>query len=226
MIYLTLASAPVLGLLLFIYLKDKYEKEPLGLCLKMSLFGAIAVAPIFVIELFLSWIGKQLPINATGLAFWDAFVVAGMTEETFKFLVIYLFIWRNKNFNEPFDGIVYAVFASLGFALVENILYVFNNGIGTGLIRAFTAVPAHTIFGITMGYFFALAKFSKSNNSALLLTALLLPVLIHGLYDFILMQPNKTLLLIFIPYLIVLIILAFRMMKSQSNNSPFKNKTE
>lgn len=223
MFYLSLATAPIIALLIFVYLKDKYEREPLGLCLKIALFGAIATVPILLFEILMSKFEYFLGNSQIMKAFWNSFMVAGLVEETFKFLVIYLFIWKNKNFDEPFDGIVYATFASLGFALVENILYVFENGAGTGILRAFTAVPAHTMFGITMGYFFGVAKFSDSNKTSLLAASLVVPIFIHGFYDFILMSQNTLLLLLFVPFLIGMIFASFRLMKSHSNESPFKD---
>ena len=90
---------------------------------------------------------------------YTAFVVAGFTEELMKYLAFYFFFWQERNFNEKFDGIIYAVYISLGFAAVENILYVFSGGMGVGFVRAFTAVPAHALFGISMGYYFGLARF-------------------------------------------------------------------
>ncbi|MEA3451763.1 MAG: PrsW family glutamic-type intramembrane protease, partial [Bacteroidota bacterium] len=144
--------------------------------------------------------------------------------EVFKFLVIYIFIWNNKEFNDIFDGIVYATYASLGFALIENILYVYSNGASVGIARAFTAVPAHAVFGITMGFFFGLAKFSNKKYSNNLALAILVPILLHGFYDFILMMQNNYLLILFIPYLIVILWVSFKMMKKHSDNSKFSNK--
>jgi len=122
-----------------------------------------------------------------------------------------------------FFGIV-LLLPSLGFALVENVLYVFGNGFSVGVMRAFTAVPAHAIFGITMGFFFGLAKFSKDKKSPLLLASLLVPIAIHGFYDFILMSENNLLLLLFIPYLIGMFVMAVKLMKQHSENSKFNPK--
>jgi len=152
MYLLFLSSAPVIIILFFIYLRDKYEKEPIKLLVKILIFGAISVIPVFIIEKILMYFGQQfLDTNSVIFVFFNSFIVAGLTEEAFKFLVIYIFIWNNKEFNEIFDGIVYATYASLGFALIENILYVYSKGASVGIVRAFTAVPAHMIFGITMG---------------------------------------------------------------------------
>ena len=104
-------------------------------------------------------------------------------------LALYLLIWRNRHFDEYFDGIVYAAFVSLGFAGVENIMYVFGSGVGTGVMRALLSVPAHFLFAVVMGYFFALAKFYK-NRSWNMLMAFLVPMLLHGIFDGLLMVAN------------------------------------
>ncbi len=216
------AGAPVVLILLYIYLRDKYEKEPLKLLLKTLVFGALITIPVYFIEKFLSWFGAEIFTSNSLYVFYSAFIVAGTTEEVFKFLVILILIWKNKEFNEKFDGIVYAVFASLGFALVENFLYVFSYGGSTGLVRAFTAVPAHTVFGVTMGYFFGLARFNKAGMQKLLLfVSLLLAIILHGLYDFILMLDKNNLVIVFLLVLTGMVILALKLMKDHSDNSKF-----
>jgi RsiW-degrading membrane proteinase PrsW (M82 family) len=155
-------------------------------------------------------------------AFYTAFVVAGFSEELFKYLALYLVIWRSKAFNEQFDGIVYAVFVSLGFAAVENAMYVTSHGYPTALIRAFTAVPAHAIFGITMGYYFGIARRYEELRKPYLRRAFWVPILLHGLYDFILMAEVAWLLLLFGPYVIYLYIQGNRRMKKLSEVSIFK----
>ncbi len=208
---------------MFVYSKDKYEKEPIKLIIKILIIGGLTPIPIIFIEKFLMYIGEDIGLYGLASAFWHAFFVAGFTEELFKFLVIFIFIWKHKEFNEKFDGIVYAVYASLGFALVENVMYVFSNGAGVAILRAFTAVPAHAIFGVTMGYFFGLAKFSK-NKTILLLASLIVPMTLHGFYDFILMSQKPLLMLLFIPYLFVMIYLSFKLMKDHSGSSRFNPK--
>ena len=225
MTLLAVSLAPVILLLLYLYKRDKYEKEPKKLLAKALIFGALTVLPVFFIETWLSgyWDNKyNYPANKLLTAAYDSFIVAAFTEELFKFLVFIIFIWSNKNFNEKFDGIIYAVYISLGFAAIENIMYVFGSGIGTGLIRAFTAVPAHTIFGITMGYFLAWAKFNPSKRFIYIALSISVPIALHGFYDFILMSQHNILLLLFIPYLIFMIIIGLRQMKHLSKISIFK----
>jgi len=111
---------------------------------------------------------------------------------------------KSREFNDKYDGIVYSGFISLGFAAVENVLYVFGNGYGTGIMRAFTAVPAHAIFGITMGFYFGMARFYTKKEDHLKRKALLIPVLLHGIYDFILFTGIEWLSIVFIGFLIYL----------------------
>jgi RsiW-degrading membrane proteinase PrsW (M82 family) len=219
-----ISLAPVILLIMYIYYRDKYEKEPKKMLAKALLFGALTVIPILFVETWISnyWVGKyDYPSNKIPTAAYNAFVVASFTEELFKYLVFILIIWRNKNFNERFDGIVYAAFISLGFAAVENILYVVSNGMGVGIIRAFTAVPAHAMFGIAMGYYFGKAGFIGKNRSIYLFAAFLIPFILHGVYDFVLMAENNILLLLFVPILIIMVIVALNQMKHLSKTTNF-----
>jgi RsiW-degrading membrane proteinase PrsW (M82 family) len=211
--------APVFVILFYIYFRDKYEKEPLGLLIKSLLLGVVITAPVVYVERQL-----MLAVQETGKvasAAYHAFIVAGTTEELFKFAVLFLLIWPSRSFNEQFDGIVYAVFVSLGFAGVENVLYVMDGGMQTALIRGLTAVPAHAIFGVTMGYYLGIARMRKKLRGPYLGRALLVPILLHGIYDFILMVEIDWLLLLFIPYVILLYIMGMRKMKRLSDASIF-----
>ncbi len=183
---LFLAIAPIIITVLYIYFKDKFEKEPKGFLLKNFLLGAIVSV---LITLILGGIASKLiPLtNQTSIVqqFLQAFIVVALVEEFSKYLIVRFYAQTNKEFNEPFDGIVYAVMVSMGFAALENVLYVFQHGVATGVTRAFTAVPAHATFGILMGYFMGKAKFSK-NKKVLNLIGLLLATIFHGAYDFFL----------------------------------------
>ena len=220
MAILLASLAPVFIILFYIYFRDKYDKEPLGLLIKALLLGIAIVVPVIFVERMLMTMMPQF--SKAAAAAYHAFVVAGSTEELFKFLVLYLLVWKNPNFNEKFDGIVYAVFVSLGFAGVENVLYVLDGGMQTALTRAITAVPAHAIFGITMGYYLGIAHMYKELKGKYLARALLVPILLHGIYDFILMVEIGWLLLLFVPYVIVLYIMGMKKMKVLSDTSIFK----
>ncbi len=220
MAVLLASLAPVFIILFYIYFRDKYEKEPLGMLIKALLLGIVIVIPVIFVERMLMILMPQS--SKVAEAAYHAFVVAGSTEELFKFLVLYLLVWKSPNFNEKFDGIVYAVFVSLGFAGVENVLYVMDGGMQTALTRAITAVPAHAIFGITMGYYLGIAHMYRELKGKYLTRALLVPILLHGIYDFILMVEVSWLLLLFVPFLIVLYIMGIKKMKVLSDTSIFK----
>jgi RsiW-degrading membrane proteinase PrsW (M82 family) len=220
MVLLLASLAPVFIILFYIYFRDKYEKEPLGLLVKSLLAGVLIVLPVLFAERLL--MALMPPMGKIGTAAYQAFVVAGFTEEAFKFLALYLLVWRSPSFNEKFDGIVYSVFVSLGFAAVENVLYVMDGGMQTAMVRALTAVPAHALFGVTMGYYLGIARMYEELKKPYLLRALFFPILLHGIYDFILMVEIGWLLLLFIPYVIGLYLLGMKKMNVLSNSSVFK----
>ena len=182
---LLFAIAPIFIIILYIYYKDKYEKEPKRLLLYNFLFGAII--SIIVTTILYYIIGSIVEFNRNSVIqqFIYAFFVVGLSEEFSKYIIVRYYAQPNKEFDEPFDGIVYAVMVSMGFAATENIFYVLEGGYQTAFLRAFTAVPAHATFGVLMGYFMGKAKFSK-NKAILNLTGLALAAGFHGAYDFFL----------------------------------------
>ncbi len=215
-----LALAPVFIIAIYIYIRDKYEREPLINLLASLVAGVVITIPVIFMEKLLSIPGEGF--SGLTSAAWNAFVVAAFTEELFKFIALYLLIWKNKNFNEKFDGIVYACFVSLGFAGIENILYVTDGGLSIGFIRAFTAIPAHALFGIMMGYQFGLARFYPKERPRRIFLALLIPIILHGIYNFILMSGHPYLLFAFIPYLIFLWFFGFRRLRQLSDRSIYR----
>lgn len=211
---LILSLAPVLIIAFYIYFRDKYEKEPFGLLLMSLLAGGVIIIPVLMVDKLLEYIISFF-FTETGPAY-TAFVSAGMVEEGFKFLAVFVLVWKNPNFNEKFDGIVYAVFVSLGFAMVENMMYVFQGGIQTGILRAVTAVPFHALVGVSMGFYFGLAKFQPEKRKGLLLKAFLFPFFFHGLYDYCIMSNRPLFLLLWLPLLVYLYINAFKKLKKLS----------
>jgi RsiW-degrading membrane proteinase PrsW (M82 family) len=181
-----LAVAPVMVIVLYIYFKDKFEKEPIPFLVKNFLLGAIvSILITFILSIVASIVFKMTDPESVFQQFIRAFIVVALVEEFSKYIIIKYYAQTNKEFNEPFDGIVYAVMVSMGFAALENVLYVFQHGVETGIVRAFTAVPAHATFAILMGYFMGKAKFSK-NKIKLNLLGLLIATIFHGAYDFFL----------------------------------------
>lgn len=187
---LFLSVLPAGLLMFFIYRQDKYQKEPIKSLLKAFFGGTLAVVFTLILVKITDYTIGLIPyFNQT--VFYDSFVTAGIPEELCKFLVFMIFIWRDKNFDEYFDGIVYASFISLGFAAVENIMYVVPGGITTGIIRALISVPGHFLFGVIMGYFLSLAKFNSDKRGRYIFTGLLLAMVAHGLFDWLLMFSDR-----------------------------------
>ncbi|NRA94231.1 MAG: PrsW family intramembrane metalloprotease [Psychroserpens sp.] len=183
---LLLAIAPVLIIIVYIYFKDKYEKEPKGLLLLSFILGAV-VSIVITTFLYLAYdLAFPRPEDSSIFQqFLKAFFMVALVEEFSKYVIVRYYSQTRTAFNEPFDGIVYAVMVSMGFAATENIFYVLEGGAEVALIRAFTAVPAHATFGILMGYFMGKAKFSN-NRIKLNLFGLGLAIFFHGAYDFFL----------------------------------------
>ena len=224
MLLLGISILPVVLLLIYIYKQDKYEKEPLGL-LALAFFGGIL--SIFMDLILVSIING---IWYSDTVFYSAFIEAGFPEEICKFTILFLFFWWNKNFNEYMDGIVYATFVSLGFACLENILYVFDNGFGTGVMRAIISVPGHFLFGVLMGYFLSLAKFNEKDCLLYLVLSVLVPSMVHGLFDWLLMVTDQlgtlgqlVILALFIGGDILLWIVGVKSIRKHRENSQFKN---
>ena len=187
---LALSIAPGIAICLFIYFKDKYNKEPLWMLLVSFVLGMFSTIPALIVQIgsgisLESLAGKGLVQVAI-----FAFLVVALSEEVSKYAMVRLFAFNKKAFDEPFDGIVYAVMVSMGFATLENIGYVYQHGMATGIMRMFLSVPAHATFGVLMGYQMGLAKFDSTNRGIHLLLAILLPVLFHGLFDFFLFLGN------------------------------------
>ena len=222
---LGLSVAPAFLLMFFVYHKDKYQKEPIKSLIKAFCGGMLAVAfTLTFVPLIEYTIGLIPYLNET--VFYDSFITAGIPEELFKFVVFMIFIWNDKNFDEYFDGIVYASFISLGFAAVENIMYVLPGGLGVGVMRALLSVPGHFFFGVILGYFLSLAKFNQSKRGLYIFLGLLFAILAHGIFDWLLMFAERTgevlgifIYMIFIAGDILLWRLGMRLIRKHQDNS-------
>lgn len=182
---LALALAPGIAIMWFIYSKDRFDREPLKALVKSFFLGMLATIPAILLQLAASFMLKRI-MPASGWPYFIifAFLVVALTEEGSKFLMLRLYAYPREFFNEPFDGIIYGVMVAMGFATLENIGYVLQNGIGTAFARMFLSVPAHATFGVLMGYYVGLAKFTHNANSGFyMLRGLLLAILFHGLFD-------------------------------------------
>lgn len=193
-----ISLAPVFALMVFFYVEDKYEKEPLLMLAKAFFYGILATIPAVILEGLVDdnfTVGNSL----MSLLIYNVLGV-GLVEELSKYFFVIWKLYPDREFNEPYDGIIYAVFVALGFAALENILYVFEGGIDVGFLRAFTAVPGHAIDGVVMGYFIGRAKFTLNTFKRWLwlFGGILLPTLTHGIYDFFASLDSQTLSLILV----------------------------
>lgn len=207
-----IALTPGIVLALSAYLTDRYDREPLGLLIKVFIFGALSVIPTGIVESVLSSFNN---FNGILGAAYSAFIVAGITEEFFKREVVLRFAFRSREFNEKLDGIVYAAYAALGFATIENVMYVvfrYTANPYVGIYRGILSVPGHLLFAVTMGYYLSLAKFSNSGEEYeyYLKKSLRVPAILHGIFDFILMSEVSFLLYLFIPFIAYLWIVNLR----------------
>lgn len=224
-ILLAVSILPGLGICYYIWQRDKHEPEPKHLLQWCFFFGVLSTVPAVLLEL----LGENLGIIAGPsfiMTFMFAIFVVGLSEELCKFVFLRYYIYPKDEFDEPMDGIVYSVMISMGFATLENILYVFQGGIQVGILRMFTAVPAHAAFAVIMGYFVGLAKFDPDPNRRFILlnTGLAGAVMIHGLYDFFIFQQNyPSLAILTFGTLIIAIIMSFKMIKTHVNASPHKD---
>ena len=188
MVFIIILSAAVLPaflLLLYIWKKDT-QKEPTSLLVKAVLLGVAIIIPVAILEsgieaMIFGVEGKPTSLLGTTTM---AFVVAAFPEETFKLLALWMVLRKNPYFDEHFDGIVYAVCVGLGFASMENIMYVFgeDDWFSTAIVRALLAVPGHYAFAIMMGYYYSVYHF-VDHSPKVAACVLLVPVMAHGTYD-------------------------------------------
>lgn len=182
------AILPAVLLVFYIWLRDKWQREPLSQILKGVLYGVMSAGIAMVAELFVSAIGLTPEPGSTLGAFWKAFMGAALPEEAAKLLMLWLLLRHNKYFDERFDGIVYACCVGMGFAGTENILYLFNNietWESVAVSRAIFSVPGHFMFAVVMGYYYSKIAFMDMAFSKRS-TILWAPVLLHTIYDGIL----------------------------------------
>jgi RsiW-degrading membrane proteinase PrsW (M82 family) len=198
-VLLNLAVAPGLFLLIIFYFVDK-EREPMSLIFATFFAGVGASIPVAILEIVAKFIFTPLSqtIHPQVLQVSYMFLVVAPVEEVLKFGAVMAVVYVSREFNEWYDGILYAMVASLGFATLENILYVLSQGVTVGLMRFFLSVPAHALFGGIMGFFLSGAKFSR--RKALWLSgALLIPILMHSLFNSLLVSGNSVGVLMVIP---------------------------
>ncbi len=187
-ILMLISIAPIIILLWYFDHLDKEQKESRRFLWSIFLWGVLITFIAGAIEFVLELLFADLFFVPMVQVFFTAFIFVAVTEESLKYWVVKRKAYDHPAFNEHFDGIVYTVVASLGFAALENVLYVMEGGLYIGIIRALLAVPAHALFGAIMGYYIGLARFARhpGEEKLLLGKGLILAIIFHGLYDFLL----------------------------------------
>lgn len=223
---LLLAIAPSVALFFIFYLRDKYDREPWKLLLKTFLLGCLTIIPVAMLEAFLfeAWGISLYEPQGLLVSLLSMLFLVALFEEGAKFAVVRFYAWKKEAFNEPYDGIMYTLMASLGFATVENILYVFQEGEAVGWLRAFLTVPLHALTAVIMGYYIGLAKYSagRKNQEGNLYTGLWIAILFHGFFNFFITS-QIVILVLMAPLLIGYAwYVALRASKLQASRSPFK----
>lgn len=207
-VLLLIAILPIYIICLYIYHKD-YEKEPKKLLAKLFLFGMLSCVPALLLELLFGYLfGEEEYMNFVKLFIYVTIGIA-FAEEICKWLVVYFLTYNNKEFDHIYDSVVYCIFAALGFAIVENILYVYLSGWGVGLFRAVTAIPGHAAYAIIMATFLGNAKLAQINNHKTkerinIALSIIVPTLGHGIYDYLLMADAYILLFVFIVFIVTI----------------------
>ena len=197
---LRLAILPSVLLLLFVVRRNKKNRDPMSLLVWLAVLGAVSTIPAVIVELLGGGLLYYMGLE-TGSAVYelvDCFFIVAMIEELGKFLGMLILTWKNKNFDHSYDGVIYGVCSSLGFATLENILYVFQGGIGLGILRAVTAIPLHCSCGVIMGYFYSKARENANKGEGAvgnMLIAYFSAMGIHGLYDFVLSIDDTSVIL-------------------------------
>lgn len=219
---LRLAVLPSVLLLLFVVRRNKNSRDPMSLLVWLAVLGAVSTIPAVVVELvggvLLYYMGLESGTAVYELV--NCFFIVAMIEELGKFLGMLILTWKNKNFDHSYDGVIYGVCSSLGFATLENILYVFQGGIGLGILRAVTAIPLHCSCGVIMGYFYSKARENANKGEGAagnMLIAYFSAMGIHGLYDFVL-SIDDTSVILCILVLILSVVLMFLLISHAAKN--------
>ena len=214
---LLISILPVVLLGIYVYKKDS-EKEPLSLIVGLFISGFLSALLVIVIDIIIGFINPQFfdVLEGKNISFlklfFTIFFEIALVEEFAKWLMIRLFAYKNKEFNQLYDIIVYSVFVALGFALIENIFYVLPGGVSLGIYRALISVPGHVCFGVIMGVFLGLAKVYEKSDKVLgrvyMFYAILIPTILHAIFNFCLLAEDILLFVIFIAFIIILYVVS------------------
>ena len=222
--YILIAAAvlPAIFLMRYVYHSDRLEKESPFMLRRLVLSGILATFCAMITEQVCIWLLNCLVSRQNALyAILEFFVIVAFAEEGAKYIFLRRATWTSPEFNCQYDGVVYAVFVSLGFALWENISYVLNYGLTTAIARAVTAIPGHACFGVFMGVFYGIAKkydYAGETGKSLFfrILTLIVPMLLHGAYDYIATLEQAQSGWYFFAFVAVLFIVSFILVKNTS----------
>ena len=220
-LYILAALLPPFFLIRTVYRLDTIEKESPNLLWRLFFAGALSIIPAMILELVIEKLLYTAGLSGMLYLVLENFIGIALVEEGCKYFFLRRKTWNHPEFNYRFDAIVYSVVVSMGFAAVENVLYVLDSGLSTALLRAVTSIPGHAIFGIYMGYYYGQAKYRERTGDideqhSYQRLSLFVPVLLHGLYDFMLSADIEWMPVIFIIYTVILDILAYRSVRRYS----------
>lgn len=221
-VYILAAVLPAIILLRCVYRHDTVEKEPLGLLVTLLLMGVVAALASGVLERIAQGILTLLVApNSPAYTILLAFLGVALVEEGMKFWLLKRRTWEHPAFNYRFDGVVYAVFVSLGFAAYENILYVFNYGLSVALPRALLAVPGHMSFAVGMGIFYGRAKCCWERGDDVgatrnIVLGYVLAVFLHGFYDACAMIGTSLSTVLFVIFVMIMFLGVYRSLKREA----------
>lgn len=235
-VILFLAALPVIIILIYVYSKDK-NKEPIGLLLQLFGLGILSCFIVLFVSNILEPLLPFMQGNLSDKTFIDillySFIGVALIEELSKWIILYFKGYKNESFDEVYDILVYSIFVSLGFAFFENVIYIVGTGsLLTAILRAFSAIPGHACDAIFMGYYLNFAKQASINNNKVLekkniILSILIPSILHGIYDFCLMSGKSFLVLLFIVFIIYLYSISLKRLKEMSkNNKTIKKKNK
>ncbi|MBQ7991984.1 MAG: PrsW family intramembrane metalloprotease [Solobacterium sp.] len=225
LVYLAAAVVPAIILMVYIYRKDRYEKEPGKMLMRCVLGGCLSALAAIVLETASDYLENLYFSSHAASAFDYAVITAalvGLIEEGTKFFFLKKFTWKSPEFNWRFDGMVYAVFVSLGFAALENVIYVFSYfDLSIALQRAILTIPAHMSFAVYMGMYYGRAKMAEvkgalSSSSILQWTAYLTAVFLHAVYDGALMVGSDASIMFFYGFVVLLDLFVISTIKRES----------
>ena len=229
-IMLFIIVLPIVLITLFVYNKDKH-KEPIDLLVQLFLLGMLSciltLGTSLILDNYLPFMKEGSNSKELISIFLYSFIGVALIEEMFKWIFLYLKGFKSKEFDELYDVVVYSIFISLGFAFLENVFFILSDDIinmSTIILRAVTAIPGHACYAVFMGYYLSLARKFKSERKKILVRnnialSIIVPIMLHGIYDFCLLSNIRLLMFVFIGFMVILYIISYKKLEIASHSS-------